>query len=75
MGAACAGQGEGWAAMSFVRFAPYTESHERDGRHRIERRDTSWDVFINWRHVGTFSKRSDARDFIRAHKTEQRGRK
>ncbi len=51
--------------MSF-RFAPYTESHARDGRHRIERSDfDTWRMFLDWRHVATFAKRSDAREFIR----------
>lgn len=52
-----------------IRFASYTESHARNGEHRIERGDVrrahTWNVFLCWRHVATFFKRSDARVFIR----------
>jgi hypothetical protein len=55
------------------RFGPHTESHGRDGCHRIERQDElGWDVFIHWRHVATFFKRSDARVFIREIKGARR---
>ncbi len=56
-------------------FAPYTESHARNGEHRIERTDYRphvWNVFLCWRHVATFFKRSDAREFIRAMKQTPR---
>jgi hypothetical protein len=57
-----------------IRFAPYTESHARDGMHRIERgeRDNEWRVFLYWRHVATFFLRRSAREFVREGKRTPR---